>query len=93
MPQKSSSTHVIISNELLLYKRERSGVWQCRYKVGSDRWQRKITGTNDIKEAEQKAKDIFYEAKAKVRLGHIVITRRFKDVANLAIKELSKSNK
>jgi len=88
MPQKSDSTHTIISNELVLYKRERSSAWQCRYKVGSNKWQRKSTRTNDFKEAELKAKDKFYEARARVRLGEPEITRRFKDVANLAIRRM-----
>ena len=39
MPKAVSTTHVLAENQLVIYGRERGGVWQCRYKVGS-RWQR-----------------------------------------------------
>jgi len=38
MPDKNATTHILMPNELVIYRRERSGIWQCRYKV-ADVWQ------------------------------------------------------
>jgi hypothetical protein len=42
MPEAAATTHVLMSNELVLNQRERSKVWQCRYMVDGV-WQRATT--------------------------------------------------
>ena len=42
MAQQLETTHTVIQNELVVYSRERSSIWQCRFKVGGV-WQRAST--------------------------------------------------
>ena len=87
MPEKSSTTHTLMGNMLVVYKRERSKVWQCRYKVGGV-WQRASTRQNELKDAIAAAKDLLYAAVARKRDNVTVVTRRFKSVAQRAIQRL-----
>ena len=57
MPQQLETTHEIIERELVVYKRERSAVWQCRFKI-SDAWQRASTKERDLAKAIRKAYEI-----------------------------------
>jgi len=52
MPEKVETTHTLMQNELVIYRRERSGIWQCRFKV-ADVWQRASTKHRDLKLANQ----------------------------------------
>lgn len=87
MPQAVSTTHVLAENKLVIYRRERSNVWQCRYKVGN-RWKRESTKETDRKQAEKKAWDLMAEADFRLRNNLPAITRRFRDVAALAVKRM-----
>ena len=87
MPQAVSTTHVLAENKLVIYRRERSNVWQCRYKVGN-RWKRETTKETDRKQAEKKAWDLMGEADFRLRNNLPAITRRFRDVAALAVKRM-----
>jgi hypothetical protein len=48
MPEQKDTTHTLIERELIVYRRERSGIWQCRFKV-DDVWQRASTKQRDFK--------------------------------------------
>ena len=85
MPQAVATTHVLAENKLDIYRRERSNIWQCRYKVGN-RWKRETTKETDRKLAEKKAWDLMGEADFRLRNNLPAITRRFREVAALAIK-------
>jgi hypothetical protein len=74
-------------NELVIYRRERSGIWQCRYKV-ADVWQRASTKQRDVKLAKQAARELMIEAEIRKRSNLPVVTRRFRDVAKLAIQRM-----
>ena len=87
MPQAQSTTHVLAEKKLIIYRRERSNVWQCRYKVGN-RWKRETTKETDRKQAEKKAWDLMAEADFRLRNNLPAITRRFRDVAALAVKRM-----
>jgi len=87
MPDKLDTTHILMTNELVIYQRERSDVWQCRYKVDKQ-WQRASTGERDIKKAKTKARELMIEAEIRKRSNLPVITRRFRDVAKLAIQRM-----
>lgn len=87
MPEKSSTTHTLMGNMLVVYKRERSKVWQCRYKVGGN-WQRASTRENELKDAIAAAKDLLYAAVARNRDNVTVVTRRFKSIAQRAMQRL-----
>jgi integrase len=92
MPPKVESTHVLMDRTLVLYRRERSGVWQCRYKVAGV-WQRATTKERKLKDATEQAKRLMIEAELRKRENLPVVTRRFRDVAKLAIQRLEDSQK
>ena len=87
MPEKSSTTHTLMGNMLVVYKRERSEVWQCRFKVGGA-WQRASTRQGELKDAIAAAKDLLYAAVARKRDNVIVVTRKFKSIAQRAMQRL-----
>lgn len=76
----------------MLYRRERSGVWQCRYKAGGV-WQRATTKERDIKAATEQAKRLMIKAEIRIEQNLPVVTRRFKDVAKLALQRLEDEQK
>jgi hypothetical protein len=87
MPQKVATTHVLMANELVLYQRERSNVWQCRYKVDGV-WQRATTKQHDLGKARAKARELMMEAEIRKRANLPFITRKFRHVAKLAIERM-----
>lgn len=87
MAQQLDTTHVLLENELIIYRREHSGIWQCRYKVDG-KWQRTSTKQYDISKAKVKAKDLMVEAEIRKRNNIPVITRRFGDIAKLVVKKM-----
>lgn len=87
MREKNESTHILVPNALTLYQRERSGVWQCRFKVAGV-WQRASTKEHNLKKAKERAKQILIEAEIRERFNLPVITRRFGGVAKLAIEHM-----
>ncbi len=87
MSEKKATTHTLIENQLTIAKREESKVWQCRLKIGGV-WQRISTGERDLRKAKKRAHELLIEANVRVRLNHTPVTRRFTDVAKLAIKRM-----
>jgi integrase len=87
MAEKNATTHILMDRELVLYQRERSSVWQCRFKVGN-KWQRASTKETDIRQAKAAAKRLMIEAEIRLKSDLPVITRRFRDVAKLAVQRL-----
>jgi integrase len=87
MPQKISTTHTLLENELIVYRRERSTIWQCRFKVGGI-WQRASTKERKLNLAKVKAKDLMITAEIRKRDNLPVVTRRFRDVAKLAVQRM-----
>ncbi len=71
----------------MLSQRSRSSAWQMRFKL-DNKWIRVTTGKRDRKEAEQAAVDYYAEAKFKLKHAIPLQTRRFKPVAELAIKSM-----
>ena len=87
MPEKLETTHTLMENELIVYRRERSSIWQCRYKVGGV-WQRASTKERDLKKAKTIAKEFMIRAEIRKHDNLPVITRKFRDVAKLAIQRM-----
>lgn len=87
MPEKVDTTHVLMERELVLYRRARSSIWQCRFKVGGV-WQRATTKERNQAKAKKVARDLMVEAEIRLRSNLPVVTRRFRDVAKLAIKRM-----
>lgn len=87
MSAKKETTHIITEGELVLYRRERSSIWQCRYKVGGV-WQRASTKERKFKDAKEVAKELKITAEIRKRDNLPVITRKFRDVAKLAVQRM-----
>lgn len=87
MSAKKETTHIISEGELVLYRRERSSIWQCRYKVGGV-WQRASTKERKLKDAKDVAKELKITAEIRKRDNLPVITRKFRDVAKLAVQRM-----
>lgn len=87
MSAKKETTHIITQGELLVALRERSSIWQCRYKIDGV-WQRTTTGERDLKLAKAKAKEIALEAHIRKKNNITPITRLFRDVARGVVKKL-----
>ena len=87
MPEKVDSTHTILERQLIVYRRRQSGAWQCRYKVGGQ-WQRATTKELDLKKAIAKAKRLLIEAEIRLEKNLPVVTRRFRDIAKLAVERM-----
>lgn len=87
MPEIKETTHIITVNKLVLYRRERSSIWQCRFKVDGV-WQRATTKERDFRKAKERAHELLIEAEIRKRSNIPVVTRRFRDVAKLAVKRL-----
>jgi len=86
---KNLTTHTIIDKRLLVYKRERSNVWQCRVSVDGS-YQRVSTGTSDLAEAKEKAHELYLEAQFRKKNKLTPITRYFRDVAKHALNTIDK---
>jgi integrase len=84
---RKETTHIITEGELLVALRERSTIWQCRYKIDGA-WQRTTTGERDLKKAKAKAKEISLEAHIRKKNNITPITRLFRDVARGVVKKL-----
>ena len=87
MAQQADTTVVLLEHELVIYRREHSDIWQCRYKVGG-KWQRTSTKEYDLSKAKIKAKDLMVEGEIRKRNNLPVITRRFGDIAKLVVKKM-----
>lgn len=88
MSVKNSTTHVVLPNQLTVYLRERSAVWQCAYAVDGI-WQRMSTGKRDLDEAKKQAHEILVEAKYRKKINQAPITRQFKDIAKHVVKRMT----
>ena len=87
MPEPKETTYTLIERALIVYRRERSGIWQCRYKVDGV-WQRASTKESDLTKAKTRAHELRMEAEIRRRSNLPVITRKFRDVARLAVERL-----
>ncbi len=87
MPKQIKTTHTLLNRKLVLYKRENSEAWQCRYKVDG-KWQRTTTKETEFSKAEKVAQELLIAAEIRKRDNLPVITRRFRDIAKLAIKRM-----
>lgn len=87
MSAKLETTHVVSENEIVVYKRERSEIWQCRYKVGGV-WQRASTKERKLKDAKEVAKTLRIRAEIRKHDNLPVITRKFRDVAKHTVQRM-----
>ena len=74
--------------EVVLYKRSRSRVWQCRYKLFTGQWVRVSTRKTAYEHAARVATDLYDEARYRERLGLAPVQKSFADIARTTVEEL-----
>ncbi len=87
MPSKIQTTHEVLPRKLVLYRRNNSGAWQCRFKCGGV-WQRATTKEKNLEKAKEAAHELLVAAEVRRKNNLPIVTRRFRDVANLAIERM-----
>jgi integrase len=87
MPEKIETTHILLANELVVYRRERSSIWQCRFKVGGI-WQRASAKERDLKKAQAAAPKLMITAEIRLHENLPVVTRKFRDFAKQAVQRM-----
>jgi integrase len=78
----------VIEHEVVIYKRSRSSLWQCRYKLKDKKWRRTSTGERAENEAKKAALRIFYEGEYKRANKLPIDSKRFAGVADSVAQQL-----
>ena len=74
--------------EVVVYRRSRSLLYQCRYKLADGTWHRQSTGRASIEHAIARACDLYDEARYRQRLGLAHQTHSFAQIAAVTLAEL-----
>ncbi|WP_416548453.1 tyrosine-type recombinase/integrase [Limnohabitans sp. DCL3] len=74
--------------EVVLYRRSRSLMYQCRYKLADGTWYRQSTRKASIEHAVAVACDLYDEARYRQRLGLAHQTHTFAQIAAVTLAEL-----
>ncbi|OJI95024.1 site-specific recombinase XerD [Planktotalea frisia] len=89
MRQLREDTHLILDGEVRVYQRERSKRWQASFNIDGHTI-RISTGKRDLAEAKEYARDTFLEYKFRHKNDLPIVTKKFSDVAKLAIADMHK---
>jgi hypothetical protein len=89
MRQLRDDTHLILDGEVRVYRRERSKRWQAAFVIDGHTI-RISTGKRDLAEAKEYARDTYLEYKFRHKNDLPVVTKKFSDVAKLAIADMRK---
>ncbi|MEN8660658.1 MAG: site-specific recombinase, partial [Marivita sp.] len=89
MRQLRDDTHLILDGEVRVYRRERSKRWQAAFVIDGHTI-RISTGKRDLAEAKEYARDTYLEYKFRHKNDLPVVTKKFSDVAKLAIADMHK---
>jgi integrase len=76
--------------EVILYKRKRSRVWQCKYKLFTGTWRRVSTRKTNRDYAEQVACNLYDEARYRERMGLAPVQKSFAEIARITVEELKR---
>ncbi len=87
MRERIETTHEIIKRTLIVFKRANSDKWQCRYRI-KDEWIRCSTNEYTLESAIQSANMILIEAHVREKLNVAPVSKKFRDVAKLAIQRI-----
>lgn len=87
MARLHKDTHLLTDGRVKVKKRSNSKAWQASFQIGG-RWVRVSTGKDDLGEAKNAAHDLYIEYKLREKHGLPIVSKRFEDVANLAIADM-----
>jgi len=74
--------------EVVIYRRSRSLLYQCRYKLADGSWHRLTTGKASVEHAVAAACDLYDEARYRQRLGLAHQAQTFAQIAAITLTEL-----
>jgi len=75
---------------IVLTQRRGTVRWQARFKIDG-RWKRVTTKAKTLAEAKVAAKESYLDATYRVNLGVPAQSKRFKDVAKMAVNRMQKA--
>lgn len=87
MPAKRNDTHQLIDRELVVFKRDTSAAWYCRYKI-DEKWFTATTKEVDLKKAKKAAHQILLKAQILKEQNLPILSKRFRDVANIVLRAM-----
>jgi hypothetical protein len=85
-----SRIHTLRDGEVIIYKRERSRVWQCKYKLFICVWVLVSTRKTNKDYAEQVACDLYEEARYRELMSLAPIQKTFAEIARITVEELQR---
>jgi integrase len=88
LPTAQPQNIYLRDGEVVLYRRSRSLLYQCRYKLADGTWYRQSTRKASIEHAVAVACDFYDEARYRQRLGLAHQTHTFAQIAAVALAEL-----
>ena len=74
--------------DVVLYRRPRSLVWQCRYRLLAGRWIRVSTWQRNLEDEARRACELYDEAPFRERLGLSATTCNFREAATATLGDL-----
>lgn len=89
MPKLSPENVKLLGGVAVLFRRDRSSAWQVRYKV-QGKWVRTTTKQMALDDAKKTAEDIVLNARFRERNALPPVSRRFADVARIAIQRMKR---
>jgi integrase len=90
MPKLSPDSVTLLDGAIVLSRRDGSARWQARFKNGG-RWIRVTTKEKKLKDAKEAARELYVDARYRVKHGIPAQSERFKDVARLAVDRMEKA--
>ena len=76
--------------EVVLYRRSRSLLYQCRYKLADGTWYRQSTRKASIEHAVAVACDLYDEARYRERMGLAPVQKTFAEIARITVDDLKR---
>ena len=80
--------HLLRDGEVVLYRRQRSRVWQCKYKLFTGKWVRISTRKTVLEHAVRVATELYDEARYRERMGLAPVQKSFAEIARVTLEEL-----
>ncbi len=90
LPDATPTTLYLRDGELAIYRRPRSLLYQCRFKLPDGKWLRQSTGKASVEHAIAAACDIYDEARYRLKLGLAHRTHSIAHIAQLCVEDLRK---
>jgi hypothetical protein len=89
MAKLNHETHVIMDGAVKVYCRPNIHRWQATFQIGGV-WVRISTAQGDLEDAKRVAREQYLDYKFREKHGFPVVTKRFEDVASLAIHDMQR---